>query len=224
MPGVAKPGTSVRVQLADGQVVAFGDVAMTNGAGYGEGSCVSVSVRSPGSVCSPGDWTASEHDLGGTSTLVYWAHLPAAATRVEYRSDGRVRWQRPVRGVAAFTASAPSPNDTFVAYDGSGRELDRVSWSGTSMATGIITDADGTETVYLYLPKRSGQTDGVLPTMDDRQQAAFYVYADDTMRACLAAGGDAAWTSCLQSTDAAAKAYAQTVRDQTEATTSTTTG
>jgi hypothetical protein len=224
--GVTRPESVIGVRLADGQTLRVFEAATPSGDGYVSERCVRIGDVS---MCPVTTGTAREPVLGGTSTLSYWMNPPPATARVEFRTTNGTRWQRPSRGVAAFTTTAHSPTDAFVAYDAEGIELEQAMWSTTSMATATATSSDGDGTQHtedLYFPQQATQPEppGVLPTMDDAQTTAYLAYADDTMRACLAADGDAAWTSCVQSTDAAVKAYAQTVRDQAAATTSTTKG
>jgi hypothetical protein len=217
--GTTTPRSVVGVRLADGREVTVSEVAMPSGDGYVVATCIGVGDIG---MCAPN--ARAEPVLGGTSTFSYWTHLPPDAVRVELRTSNSTRWQRPLHGIAAFATTSHSPTDSFVAYDAAGVELARSTWSETSMATSMSSDVNGTqytETLYFMSPT---EPSGALPSMTDEQTVAYLAYAEDTMRACVAADGDAAWTACVQSTDTAVRAYLRHLAEQAPATTSTTTG
>ena len=211
---IVKPG-AVAIELPDGQRLSFGIVGGPHFDGYRQYACVLVGAESTCRV-QPSELdveTTPESGLAGTDNVAYWTRVPPATDVVEFFADGKIRWQHPVAGIAAFPVDAHLASDTMVAFDALGAELSRVSWARTRSAGETIwNDPDGTvRTHRLY----TSLDDPVAPAVDinlvenltQAEEDSYRQFADTTMLSCLSAQGDAAWTTCIQSTDAAVKSY-----------------
>ena len=213
LTSIVKPG-AIALQLADGQQLTFGVAAQPAFDGYAQVVTVKIGAASNGRfVPARIDVTAgAEPELGGNDTVVFWAGLPASVVRVEFHPvAGGISWQTPVSGVAAFPVASHSPDDSLFAYDAVGNEVQRISWSAAKVI-GSSTTAGASEVSYDYSsitepPYFSVVDMAMLAGLTQLQEDAYRAFGDDTMRACLAAQGDAAWTGCIASTDSAVKQY-----------------
>ena len=210
---IVKPG-AVALQLADGQRLTFAVVGQPYFDGYAQAVAVQIGATSNGRFLPAGaDVTAgAEPELGGNDTVVFWAGLPASVARVEFHpATGATTWQTPVDGIAAFPVTAHAPDDTLIAYDAAGNEVQRISWSAAKLIGETTTGDDPavrSDYSSVMVPTAVQDVDvTMLAGLTQLQEDAYRAFGNDTMRSCLAAQGDSAWTACIQSTDAAVKQY-----------------
>ncbi|MCW2750142.1 MAG: hypothetical protein JWR83_1252 [Aeromicrobium sp.] len=210
---VVKPG-AIALQLADGQRLTIGVVGEPYYDGYNQALTVQIGATSNGWFQPLGAEVsaATESMLGGNDGVVYWTALPSSVTRVElHLASGATTWQTPVAGVAAFPVAAHSPDDTLIAYDASGNEVQRIAWSATHLVGSTTTGND--PTVHSDYSTEHEAADvpqidvSALANLTQDQEDGYRAFGDDTMRACLNTNGEAAWTSCIASTDVAVKGY-----------------
>ena len=211
--GVVRPGV-IALRLADGQRLAFGVIAQPYFDGYAQAVTVQIGAASNGRfVPADADVAAGvTPELGGNDTLVFWAGLSASVARVEFRSaTGGITWQAPVNGVAAFPVASHSPDDTLIGYDVAGNEVQRISWSAAKLIGSTTTGGEpGVRSDYSSIIEPSAVPDvdlAMLAGLTQAQEDAYRAFGNDTMRSCLAAQGNSAWTSCIESTDTAVKQY-----------------
>jgi hypothetical protein len=209
-----KPG-AVALELADGQRITFAIIGNAFYDGYAQETWVQYDTYSTGfayadDVDLP---LVPRSELGGTESLIFWTGLPASATRVEYLPvTGESLWQTPVDGFAAFPAAAHAPDDTLVAYDVAGSEVARTTWSTTHLLSSNQGDDGILHDNYTSLAELTVDVYGPIDVtkiadLDRAATEAYTGFADATMLSCLSTNGDAAWTECIQSTDAAVKEY-----------------
>ena len=210
---IVKPG-AVALQLADGQRLTFAVVGQPYFDGYAQAVAIQIGAASNGRFLpADADVTAgAEPELGGNDTVVFWAGLPASVARVEFHpATGATTWQTPVDGIAAFPVTAHAPDDTLIAYDAAGNEVQRISWSAAKLIGETTTGDDPavrSDYSSVMVPTAVQDVDvTMLAGLTQLQEDAYRAFGNDTMRSCLAAQGDSAWTACIQSTDAAVKQY-----------------
>ncbi len=208
-----KPG-AVALELADGQHITFAIVGSPFYDGYAQQTWVQYDTYSTGFTYPDVDIPLiPAAELGGTESLIFWTGLPSSATRVEYLPvTGDVLWQAPVEGIAAFPATAHAPADTMIAYDSAGNEVARTTWSTTHLLSSNQGDDGVLHHNYTSLTEPpvdiSGPVDVTkIADLDRAATEAYTGFANATMYSCLSTNGDDAWTECIQSTDAAVKAY-----------------
>jgi hypothetical protein len=213
-----KPG-ALAFELADGQQLTFAIVGAPHFDGYRQYSCVAMDSETTCRV-QPSDLDVSitsEDELGGDSHVAYWTHVPESTDIVEFFADGKISWQRPIGGIAAFPVASHRPDDTLVALDAAGNELARVSWSRTRSDGSSSTDDSGTQTNYFYTSLDSPTIPDVdvsmIQNLTQAEEDAYRSFADDTMLACLEQDGADAWSACIQSTDAAVKNFLRSLQD-----------
>jgi hypothetical protein len=219
--GVAH-GDAVGYELSDGSELVFSVRASSFFDAYYQSICRSMSGETS---CWPVDaavelapvpWTDLE--LAGNNDMVVWIGLPPSVDTVELRQGDDVRWQQVADGVAAFPVEAHDPTDEVVAFDATGVEVLRASWSTVTLTgESTRTAADGSLTAPMYTwsstfgterPTWAPEVDATtLEGMTQAEEDAYRAFADETMRQCLVDEGDAAWNACLVSTDAAVKTY-----------------
>lgn len=228
LTSIVKPG-AIALQLADGQELTFGVAAQPAFDGYAQVVTVKIGAASNGrQLPADADVTAgAEPELGGNDTVVFWAGLPASIVRVEFHpAAGGISWQTPVSGIAAFPVASHSPDDALIAYDASGNVVQRISWSAAKVIGSSTTAGESTVSYdYSSITKPPAVPDvdmAMLAGLTQLQEDAYRAFGDDTMRSCLAAQGDSAWTACIGSTDAAVKQYLKDL--QASLTTDNTTG
>lgn len=229
---IVKPG-AVALQLADGQRLTFGVVGQPYFDGYAQAVTVKIGAASNGRFlpASADVVAGAEPELGGNDTVVFWTGLPASVARVEFQpAAGATTWQTPLDGVAAFPVASHAPDDTLIAYDAAGNEVQRISWSAAKVI-GSSTTGGESKVSYDYSsitePSAVPEVDmAMLAGLTQFQEDEYRAFGNDTMRSCLAAKGDSAWTACIESTDAAVKQYlkdlqaSRTAGDATAETTS----
>ena len=108
--------------------------------------------------------------------------------------------------------TAHAPNDTLIAYDDAGNEVARATWSSTHLVSSNEGDDQVLHDNYSSLAEPAVGVYGPIDVtkiadLDRAATEAYTAYANATMFACLSTQGDAAWTECIQSTDAAVKVY-----------------
>ncbi len=209
-----KPG-AVALELADGQRITFAIIGNAFYDGYAQETWVQYDTYSTGfayadAVDLP---LVPRSELGGTESLTFWTGLPASAARVEYLPvTGESLWQTPVDGFAAFPAASHAPDDTLVAYDVAGNEVARTTWSTTHLLSSNQGDDGILHDNYTSLTELTADVYGPIDVtkiadLDRAATEAYTGFADATMLSCLSTNGAASWTECIQSTDAAVKAY-----------------
>ncbi len=209
---IVKPG-AIALQLADGQRLTFAVVGQPYFDGYAQAVTIQIGAASNGRFLpADADVTAgAEPELGGNDTVVFWAGLPASVARVElHPAAGATTWQTPVDGIAAFPVASHSPNDTLIGYDAAGNEVQRISWSAAKLMGSTFTSGEPVRSDYSSITPEPVVPDvdwAMLAGLTQLQEDAYRAFGNDTMRACLAAQGDAAWTACIESTDSAVKQY-----------------
>lgn len=209
---LVKPG-AVALLLADGRHLTFAITAMPFYDGYSQQTTIKYDGYSTGRAQ---PITADlplipEPELGGDDHVVYWTGIPASAATVElHLADGQVLSQQPVEGIAAFPVASHSNDDTLIALDAAGNEVARTSWMTVRLLGSGTTDG-GVENhnwTSLGEPDNYGPVDvSKISGLSQAEEDAYRKFADTTMRSCLSANGAASWTECIQSTDAAVKAY-----------------
>jgi hypothetical protein len=209
-----KPG-AIALELADGQQITFAIIGNAFYDGYAQQTVVQYATYWTGSTY-PDDVElplVPAAELGGTESLTFWTGLPETVTRVEYLPvTGDSAWQTPVDGFAAFPATAHAPNDTLIAYDSAGNEVARATWSSTHLVSSNQGDDGVLHDNYSSLTEPTADVYGPIDVtkiadLDREATEAYTAYADATMLSCLSTNGAASWTECIQSTDAAVKAY-----------------
>ena len=210
---MVKPG-ALALQLADSQRLTFGVVGQPYFDGYAQAVTIQIGAASNSRFLpADADVTAgAEPELGGNDTVVFWTGLPASVARVEFHpATGATTWQTPVAGIAAFPVASHAPDDTLIGYDAAGHEVQRISWSAAKLIGTSSTGGDpAVSSDYSSVSEPSAVPDvdvTMLAGLTQLQEDAYRAYGNDTMRSCLAAQGDSAWTACIQSTDAAVKQY-----------------
>ena len=210
---IVKPG-AVALQLADGQRLTFAVVGQPYFDGYAQAVAIQIGAASNGRFLpADADVTAgAEPELGGNDTVVFWAGLPASVARVElHPAAGATTWQTPVNGIAAFPVASHSPNDTLIGYDAAGNEVQRISWSAAKLIGSTFTSGEPeVRSDYSSITPEPAVPDvdwAMLAGLTQLQEDAYRAFGNDTMRSCLAAQGDSAWTACIESTDSAVKQY-----------------
>ncbi len=209
-----KPG-AIALELADGQHITFAITGSPFYDGYSQQSTIQYDTYATGraqadNVDVP---LIPEPALGGTETLAYWTGVPATATRVEYiPAAGKSVWQTPIAGITAFPTAAHNPNDTFIAYDNDGNELIRTTWATTHLVSSGNVDNGPMHFDYSSLSDPAVDVYGPIDVtkiadLDRAATEGYTTFANATMFGCLAANGDAAWTNCIGTTDAAVKTY-----------------
>jgi hypothetical protein len=209
-----KPG-AVALELADGQQITFAIIGNAFYDGYAQQTVVQYATYWMGSTyADDADLPlVPAAELGGTESLTFWTGLPSSATRVEYRPvNGEGLWQTPVDGFAAFPAANHAPEDTLIAYDNAGNEVARTTWSSTHLVGSNEGDDGVLHHNYSSLAEPSVDVYGPIDVtkiadLDRAATEAYTGFADATMLSCLSTNGGDAWTECIQSTDAAVKAY-----------------
>jgi hypothetical protein len=202
---IVKPGAVV-LQLADGQRVTFD--------GYGQVVGVKIGSEMNGRFmpASVDVIAGAQPELGGNNTVVYWTGLPTFVSRVEFQpAVGTSLWQTPVGGVAAFPVTSHAADDTLVAFDATGDEVQRISWSAARQ-TGSATTGDDPSVSYFYSsitdPAVAPEADmTLLAGLTQLQEDEYRAFGNATMRSCLAEQGDSAWQECIQSTDTLVRQY-----------------
>lgn len=209
-----KPG-AIALELADGQRITFAIIGNAFYDGYAQQTVVQYATYWTGST-HPDDVElplVPESELGGTESLTFWTGLPASATRVEYIPvTGDSAWQTPIDGFAAFPTAGHATNDTLIAYDSNGTEVARTTWSTTHLVSSNQGDDGVLHDNYSSLTEPTVDVYGPIDVtkiadLDRAATEAYTGFADATMLSCLSTNGAAAWTECIQSTDAAVKAY-----------------
>ncbi len=228
LTSIVKPG-AVALQLADGQRLTFGVVGQPYFDGYAQAVTIQIGAASNGRFLPAGADVAAgaEPELGGNDTVVFWAGLPASVARVEFHpAAGGISWQTPVSGIAAFPVASHSPDDTLIGYDSSGNEVQRISWSAAKVIGSSTTGGDPTvRSDYSSVTEPSAVPDvdvAMLAGLTQLQEDEYRAFGNDTMRSCLAAQGDAAWTACIESTDSAVKQYLEDLQASLTADSATT--
>lgn len=208
-----KPG-AVALELADGQHITFAIVGSPYYDGYAQETRVQYATYSTGFAYPDVDIPLIPvSELGGTESLTFWTGLPSSAARVEYLPvTGDILWQTPVDGIAAFPATAHAPDDTMIAYDSAGNEVARTTWATTHLLSSNELDDGVLHHNYTSLTESTVDVSGPVDVtkiadLDRAATEAYTRYANATMLSCLSTNGDDAWTECIQSTDAAVKAY-----------------
>lgn len=209
---IVKPG-AVTLQLADGQRLTFAITAMPFYDGYGQQSTIDYGRYTTGraqpiAVDLP---LIPEPELGGDDLVVYWTGLPATATTVELRqAGGGILTQQPLHGIAAFPVAQHSSHDELVAFDARGTQVAAATWADVRLVGSGSTNGGAESHQYTSLapPDNYGTVDVTkLADLTQAEEEAYRTFGTDTMRACLTQHGGAAWTACVQSTDAAVKEY-----------------
>ncbi|MEO6571291.1 MAG: hypothetical protein ABIO83_07050 [Ilumatobacteraceae bacterium] len=211
---VTKPG-AIALELADGQHITFAITADVWYDGYGQQTTIQYDNYGTGFGQADDAEVPliPESELGGTESLTFWTGLPASATRVEYFTvSGEGVWQTPVEGLAAFPATSHAADDTLIAYSIDGAEVARISWSATHLVSTGQSDGGPLHYNYSSLPEPTIDVYGPIDVtkiadLDGAETEAYMAFADAMMMSCLGANGDAAWTTCIQTTDAAVKTY-----------------
>ena len=157
-------------------------------------------------------------ELAGNNDMVMWIGLPASVATVELRQGDDVRWQRVVDGVAAFPVASHDPTDEVVAFDASGVEVLRSSWSTVTLTGSRRGRAPTAARRRRCTPGRRRSARSVRGGRPDVD--ATTLEGDDAGRRGRLPGvrrrRDAvvprrrwrrAWNACLVSTDAALKAH-----------------
>ena len=96
----------------------------------------------------------------------------------------------------------------LIGYDAAGHEVQRISWSAAKLIGTSSTGGDpAVSSDYSSVTEPSAIPDVDMTMLAGLQDDAYRAFGNDTMRSCLAAQGDSAWTACIQSTDSAVKQY-----------------
>ena len=213
LTSIVKPG-SIALQLADGQRLTFGVVGQPYFDGYAQAVTIQIGAASNGRFLPAGaNATAgAEPELGGNDTVVFWTGLPTSVSRVEFHpAAGATTWQIPVDGIAAFPVASHARDDTLIGYDAAGNEVQRISWSAAKLIGSTSTGDDpAVKSDYSSVADQSAVPDvdvAMLAGLTQIQEDEYRAFGNDTMRSCLAAQGDSAWTACIESTDSAVKQY-----------------
>lgn len=178
--GAVKPDSSVQVIVAGRFNLSwYTTVAMYEGHAI-EMDCDVHGGCSP-YVATPGPHTARVTDDSEGKDFWAWVGVPSDATYVMYSDGETVRWQHPVRGIAAFPVTTNDKAASVTALDE----------AGNTLATADLQNTP------LDLPPFDSSR---YRDLTAEQKDQMHLVINDAITACLQTP-DGTWTSCVEAAD-----------------------